>query len=217
MIQQSPDSEIADVTGLTYTPQSPYLIITQYNWTVKAYNTAGESTAPTPFSFTTIEQGYTLIGSGTSSQRQPFGIYYGYERSAALYTKAQIGGYGVLDKVAWNCATISTATVPYKIYAMQTTDTAFTAMTWDSFIASATLVDEGTHIFDTTGWHLFELDVPFPYTSGNLIVAVETYYGEVVQLLILISIILQEQPRAINTGMQITHPLLEREYQCKST
>lgn len=124
-----------------------------------------------------LPAGTVIIGTGTSTQRQPFGTLWGYERSAALYTNAQIGGYGLLDKVAWNCAATTTTVVPYKIYAMQTSDTAFTAMSWNTFTASATLVDEGTHIFSTTGWHLFELDTPFSYVSGNLIVAVETYYG----------------------------------------
>lgn len=171
-----PTSEIANVTGLTFTATVPLLNGTQYYWTVKAYNTAGDAAA-TPFSFTTVEQGYTVIGTGTSTQRQPFGTVWGYERSAALYTNAQIGGYGLLDKVAWNCAATTTTVVPYKIYAMQTNDTAFTAMSWDTFTASATLVDEGTHTFSTTGLHLFELDTPFSYVYGNLIVAVETNYG----------------------------------------
>ena len=171
-----PTSEIADVTGLTFTATVPLLNETQYYWTVKAYNTAGD-TAATPVSFTTVEQGYTVIGTGTSTQRQPFSTLWGYERSAALYTNAQIGGFGLLDKVAWNCATTSTTAVPYKIYVMQTDGTAFTAMSWDTFTASATLIDEGTHTFSTTGWNLFELDNPFSYVLGNLIVAVETNYG----------------------------------------
>jgi hypothetical protein len=124
-----------------------------------------------------LPEGTVIIGTGTSTQRQPFGISWGYERSAALYTYAQIGGYGLLDKLAWNCSTSSTSAVPYKIYVKQTNDTALTAMTWSAFTASATLVDEGTHTFDTTGWYLFELDTPFPYYSGNLVIGVETNYG----------------------------------------
>jgi hypothetical protein len=171
-----PTTPIGTTTNLTYTPTTPLQNGTLYYWTVKAENSGGSSTA-TPFSFTTIEQGYTIIGTGTSTQRQPFGILWGYERSAALYTNAQIGDYGILDKVAWDCAISNPASIPYKIYAMQTTDIAITAMTWDSFTASATLVDQGTHTFATLGWHTFELDNPFPYVYGNLIVAVETNYG----------------------------------------
>ena len=170
---------IADVTGLSYTVPSsnPLQYNHTYYWTVVAYNDNGNGPQADVRSFTTLEEGYITIGTGTSTQRQPFGVYFGYERSAALYTNDQIGGYGLLDEVAWNCATTSTANVPYKIYVMQTNDTALTAMTWDAFTTNATLVAEGTHTFDTTGWHLFELGIPFPYTAGNLIIGVETNYG----------------------------------------
>ncbi len=159
----------------TYTPT--LIAGTTYYWKVVARNELGDSPASAIWSFSTAAEGTIQIGTGTSTQRQPFGVYFGYERSAALYTNAQIGNYGLLDQVAWNCATTSTAAVPYKIYAMQTNDTALTAMSWDTFTASATLVDEGTHTFSTTGWHLFELDNPISYVFGNLIVAVETNYG----------------------------------------
>lgn len=159
----------------TYTPT--LIAGTTYYWKVVAKNEIGDSPASDVWSFSTAAEGTIQIGTGTSTQRQPFGVYFGYERSAALYTNAQIGNYGLLDQVAWNCATTSTAAVPYKIYAMQTNDTALTAMSWDTFTASATLVDEGTHTFSTTGWHLFELDNPISYVFGNLIVAVETNYG----------------------------------------
>lgn len=171
-----PTTQIADVTSLSYTATIPLLNGTQYYWTVKAYNNAGE-TAATPFTFTTVEQGFVIIGTGTSTQRQPFGIYFGYERSVALYTNSQVGNYGLVDRIAWNCATTSTNAAPYNIYAMQTNDTALTAMTWSDFVANATLVDTGTYTFNTTGWHLFELDTPFNYCAGNLVIAVETNYG----------------------------------------
>ena len=118
-----------------------------------------------------------IIGNGTLTQRQPFGILWGYERSAALYNSDQIGGYGVLEKVGWNCSTADVSPVPYKIYLMQTNNTTLTSMTWDTFIANATLVDEGTYIFSTTSWHAFELNAPFNYTEGNLVIAIETSYG----------------------------------------
>ncbi len=125
-----------------------------------------------------LPEGTVTIGTGTLTQRQPFGILWGYERSAALYNNEQMGRYGIIEKIGWNCSTADVSPVPYKIYIMQTNDTAFTSMNWDAFIANATLVDEGTYTFSTTNWHLFELDIPFSYTSGNLVIAVETAYGE---------------------------------------
>jgi len=44
-------------------------------------------------------------------------------------------------------------------------------------IDDMTLVAEGELTFDSLGWNLFELDTPFIYTGGNLLVAVETNYG----------------------------------------
>ena len=166
--------DLGNVT--TFSPVLDYE--TTYYWQIVPYNGEGDAQNCPIWSFSTAAEGMVLIGTGTSTQRQPFGIWYGFERSAAIYTNAQIGNYGVLDKVAWNCATANPSQVPYNIYAMQTTDTEFTtAMTWDAFTANATLVDTGTHTFDTTGWHIFELTTPFTYTSGNLVIGVETNYG----------------------------------------
>ena len=166
-------NDLGNVT--TYSPTLDYE--TTYFWKIVPYNSVGDAVDCPIWSFSTTAEGMIQIGTGTATQRQPFGTLWGYERSAALYTNAQIGSYGLLDKVAWNCAATTTTVVPYKIYAMQTNDTALTAISWDTFTANATLVDEGTHTFSTTGWHLFELDNPIPYVFGNLIVAVETNYG----------------------------------------
>lgn len=156
----------------------PLSALTTYNWQVKAHNSNRFTTNGPIWSFeTTLGPGYSLIGSGTSTQRQPFGIFFGYERSAAIYTQAQIGSWGLLDIVGWKCSTTSTSAVPYKIYVKTTTETGFTASTWADFVATATLVKTGTYTFSSTGWVQFTLDTPFTYASGNLIVAVETYYG----------------------------------------
>ena len=165
--------DLGNVT--TFSPVLDYE--TTYYWQIVPYNSEGDAQNCPIWSFSTTPEVMILIGTGTSSQRQPFGIWYGYERSAALYTNAQIGGYGIVDKIGWNCATANSSPVPYNIYVMQTTDTALTAMTWDAFTANATLVDTGTHIFNYTGWHLLELDNPFTYSFGNLVIGVETNYG----------------------------------------
>ena len=165
--------DLGNVT--TFSPVLDYE--TTYYWQIVPYNSEGDAQNCPIWSFSTTPEVMILIGTGTSSQRQPFGIWYGYERSAALYTNAQIGGYGIVDKIGWNCATANPSPVPYNIYVMQTTDTALTAMTWDAFTANATLVDTGTHIFNYTGWHLLELDNPFTYSFGNLVIGVETNYG----------------------------------------
>jgi hypothetical protein len=41
--------------------------------------------------------GQITIGSGTSTQRYPLGNYFGYERSASLYTSTEIGSSGIIS------------------------------------------------------------------------------------------------------------------------
>ncbi|MGI6198216.1 MAG: choice-of-anchor J domain-containing protein [Candidatus Cloacimonadaceae bacterium] len=172
-----PTTEVADVTTTSYTPTDQLSGETTYYWTVKAYNDAGTSDAPTAFSFTTSPAGTVIIGDGTSSQRQPFGTYWGYEKSAALYTADQINLQGLLNFVAWDANGTSEIEVPYKIYAKNTDATSLTAESWTNFSPGMTLVKEGTHVFNTPGWNAFALDTPFEYTGGNLIIAVETDFG----------------------------------------
>lgn len=162
---------------LSYDPNPDLTAGTTYYWKVVPYNGIGDATTCPIWSFTTMGEGYTQIGTGTSTQIKPFGTTWGYERSAALYTAAQVGSIGTLDEIAWYCVGTSATAIPYKIYVKSTTDAAMTAMTWPSFVASAQLVKEGTYSFSSSGWKLFTLDSPFPYISGNLIIGVETNYG----------------------------------------
>lgn len=161
----------------SWTPPAALANDTNYSWKVVPYNAYGDATGCPTWTFTTVPPGLVPIGTGTLTQRYPFGIYFGYERAAGLYTSAQIGTTGVLDQILWNCATSSTTAVPYKIYAKNTTDTALTAQTWDAFVGTMTLVDQGTYTFSSTGWHNFALDTPFTVNGTNLIIAVETFYG----------------------------------------
>ncbi|HPS46820.1 MAG TPA: hypothetical protein PKZ21_06575, partial [Bacteroidales bacterium] len=51
--------------------------------------------------FTKLQATTVTIGTGTSSQRQPFGTLFGYERSAAIYTNAEIGGTGTITSIGY--------------------------------------------------------------------------------------------------------------------
>ena len=69
-----------------------------------------------------------VIGQGTAPQRYPLGSYFGYERSAALYTAAEIGlemtsSQNIkIDQVGWLPTATTTAAVDTKIY-LKTTNT----------------------------------------------------------------------------------------------
>jgi len=118
------------------------------------------------------------IGNGTLTQRQPFGIFYDYERDAALYTSAEIGAFGALTALKWYCGTANPYVVPYKIYLKSTTETTLAATPWATMIADATLMQDATYAFAQTGWVTFNFATPFIYNSDNLLVLIETNVGD---------------------------------------
>lgn len=129
------------------------------------------------FYITSVNAITVTIGTGTTSQRQPFGMLFGYERSAAIYTNAEIGGTGTITSIGYYVATSSTIAIPVKVYLKTTTASTFTsADTWANMIAGAT-IDEGTLTFSSTGWSTLNLDTTFSYTGNNLLILVETNYG----------------------------------------
>ncbi|MGI6198142.1 MAG: choice-of-anchor J domain-containing protein, partial [Candidatus Cloacimonadaceae bacterium] len=146
-----------------------------HTWYVKARNNIGFSAASETWSFEYING--VIIGTGTSYQKEPFNVYHGYGRSLGLYKAAQIGQNGQINTLSWSVAAASATSVPYKVYAMITDNATISPMTWDYFTAMATVIKEGTHTFDSTGWHEFVLDTPFYYTHGNLLIGVETNIG----------------------------------------
>ncbi len=117
------------------------------------------------------------IGTGTLLQRQPFGIWWGFERDASLYTSTEIGLAGALTAVKWYCGTTAAGAAPYRILIKTTQDAALVAAPWATMIADATLMQEGTYTFSTEGWVTFTFATPYSYTSSNLIVMVETNYA----------------------------------------
>ena len=151
---------------------------------VRAYAINANGTAyGAQVSFTTLTGGgggTVIVGTGTSTQGYPINCYYGYERSASIYTAAEIGVVGSLTKVEWYPTVTTTYSVPVKIYIKQTTASTITAATWATSISGATLVYSGTMAGTTANtWKAFTLSTAFNFTGGtnNLMVLVETNYG----------------------------------------
>ncbi|MFA7543206.1 MAG: choice-of-anchor D domain-containing protein, partial [Candidatus Cloacimonadaceae bacterium] len=165
----------SNLTETTYTPDLQG--DTTYYWKVVANNAVGASPASPIWSFTTTPPGIIQIGDGTASTYRPFSTLYGYERTASLYTQDQIGTYGMVTRLAWSVATTGTASVPYKIWMKSIPENTLTAQTWDDMVNGAILVKEGNYSFSSTGWHNFILDVPFIYTTGNLMIGVQSDSG----------------------------------------
>lgn len=117
------------------------------------------------------------IGTGTSTQVYPLGNYYGYERSASLYTSGEILYSGNIISLAWQAATGSMGTRPIKIYLKETSDQVLTSSTWATMITGATLVYDNT-TDPASGWNVYSLTTPFNYSgTANLLVLVEANFG----------------------------------------
>jgi|GEM_PF-5033856 len=116
------------------------------------------------------------IGSGTSTQMQPFGAWYGFERSASIYTSAEIGNFGMITHLAWYVDTAKSTSIPTKIYLKTTTSATLTASTWATMISGATEVYNANRTFTPIGW--LSIDISnFLYSSNNLLVLCETNFG----------------------------------------
>ena len=121
--------------------------------------------------------------TNTSSNRKPFGSFFGFERTAAIYTAAEHGipsGSTVTSVCFYVNAVTTPDDVPVNIYMSTTTATTFTASTFASQIAGATTVYSGiiTGASLVAGsWRCITLTTPFAYTGDNLKVMVEANYG----------------------------------------
>lgn len=176
----NPPPFVADVGGLTSYNLTNLENETTYYWQIVPYNDNGDATNCPVWSFESGPGGIVLIGNPASTTyvRFPWGHLYGYERGASIYTMDEIGGPGIIDQLGWYCATTGSVSTPYKIYLGTTDQTTFTGVTYDALIANMTLVKQGNYTFSSTDLNTFTLDVPYIYTGGNLVVAVETNYGD---------------------------------------
>jgi hypothetical protein len=120
--------------------------------------------------------------TNTASNRKPYSSNQGFERTGAIYTAAEIGPLrGQIGRIGFyvNAAT-APQSVPVKIYLKSVTAAAFTAGTWASEIATATLVYDATipgASFVANNWIDVVPTVLYNYTGGNMAVLVETNAG----------------------------------------
>ncbi|WP_336964044.1 fibronectin type III domain-containing protein [Chryseobacterium contaminans] len=119
------------------------------------------------------------IGTGTSTQKYPLGASWGFERSASIYTAAEIGTAGSILSLGWNSTGTSNIGMPVKIYIKPVgTTTTLTAQSWNTLTTGATLLYSGSVGLIPTGWYTIPLQLPYTYNGiDNLMVLVETNYG----------------------------------------
>lgn len=124
-------------------------------------------------------------GTGNSTVgRKPYGNWWGYERSAAIYTAAEVGYPGTISALGFYVESLSSPadSTPVKIYLKHSPSASFgSAATYASEIASASLVFSG-NIYATDlvagAWITTTLDSTFFYNgTQNLVVLVETNGG----------------------------------------
>ncbi len=129
--------------------------------------------------FTGLWADLITIGTGTSSSYEPIASYYGYHRSAAIYTDAEIGGTGLINSISYKAQNTNSASIPFKVYISTTTASVLTpAQNWATLTTSLSPVYEGTFSGTTAGaWKTITLTTPYNYTGSNLLVLVECNYG----------------------------------------
>ncbi len=126
----------------------------------------------------------TIVGTGTLTGAQPFVFNNGYSRGRILYIEDEIGYHGSITQIGLEVSTAANGAngIPIKIYMKETTETSLptsaTALDWDSELSGATLVVDQWIFFDHTGWNYIDLDYPFDYQQGNLMIYTVTECAE---------------------------------------
>jgi hypothetical protein len=132
------------------------------------------------FSAWVMGQTTKQIGSSTAnSEEPPFGIYWGHERSAALYLHTDIGnGSNTISIISlkWQVATTNPNCYNTKIYLKTQSGTSLGAMAWETMVNGATLVYDGSAYFPVADWTAFDI-ADYVYSLSNLIVLSETNWG----------------------------------------
>ena len=119
------------------------------------------------------------IGAGTSYTYEPIASYYGFHRSAAIYTAGQVGGSGTITTIAYKAYNTTATAIPIKVYMKMTTAASLApAASWPTLITGLTPLYDGSFSGTTAGaWKTITLDTPFEYTGNNLEILIESNYG----------------------------------------
>ncbi|MDZ4121995.1 MAG: hypothetical protein U1C33_06210, partial [Candidatus Cloacimonadaceae bacterium] len=152
---------------------------TTYYWQVQAYNSLGDAPPAVIWNFTVAAQSVS-IGTGTSTNRSPFGTRYGYERDATLYLASEIGDLSQpIQSLAWYATRNVSTSTPIKVYLKATTSSALPAVNWASHISGATLVFDGSiNSITANSWMSINLSSAFTLpTDNHLMVLIETNFG----------------------------------------
>jgi hypothetical protein len=120
------------------------------------------------------------IGTPDNYTYTVFNMQDPYTRHAAIYSLSEIGTTGTITSLGWNLKDVwSNGDGPVKIYLKE--DASFlNSDSWATLKTGATLVYDGTVTFPLSAnndWFTIPLATSFAYSSGNLLVMVESNYG----------------------------------------
>ena len=123
--------------------------------------------------------------TNTSNNNEPLGSFYGYQRTAMIYTAAELGltSGSVIKNLYFYINSFQTpnSDAPIVIRMINTTDSTFSPSIYANEIIGTTIVvTSGTTIptsFPASTWAVYVLDAPFLYTGNNLKIITETNAG----------------------------------------
>ncbi len=160
----------------------PVMFVTPGTYTVtliatNAYgsNTKTRTSYITVTSYVQATTNPITIGTGTTGAAYPLGVVRAYERSAAIYTAAEVTRSGYIDSIAYQTGS-SRGYRPIKVYLKHTTATTLTASTWATMIDGAVLVyDDSLQTLAGGVWIKLACKLNNFYYNGtsNLLVLVE--------------------------------------------
>ncbi|MDX9978329.1 MAG: hypothetical protein RBS16_09915, partial [Candidatus Cloacimonadales bacterium] len=118
-----------------------------------------------------------IIGTGTTNGYYPFNAFYGYGRSASLYTAEDIGLTGNISHLSWEVGSTGSAVQPIKVYAKLVDEATLTVANWATLTEDATLLYDDDHVFAALGWSTIDI-TDFNYDgTQNLLILCESNYG----------------------------------------
>lgn len=107
------------------------------------------------------------IGSGTSTDYNPFYHGYTYVYEVNLYTAAEIGSAMNITRLDWYNNGGATTCYARKIYLKEISNTTLPSQNWSTMTTGATLVYNGDISFSATTWGGINLSTTFDYSGSN--------------------------------------------------
>jgi hypothetical protein len=122
------------------------------------------------------------IGTANTIAYTIFNMQDPYTRQAAVYTAAELTQTGTITSIGWSLNHVwSNGDGPVKIYLKENVNASLSSDTWANIKNGATVVYDNSVDFPSSAsnptWVTINLSTPFAYTTGNLLVLVESNYG----------------------------------------